>query len=323
MVAKVMTYGATLTELYVPDKNGKAANVVLGFDNLKQYLGPEPFFGATVGRYANRIAGARFTLNGHEYTLAANNGDNSLHGGNKGFDKKIWSAKPVQTAKGQAVVFSYHSADMEEGYPGNLDVSVTYLLTDDALEISYDATTDKPTVLNLTNHSYFNLGPSGESSGPIDDELLMAAASRYTPTKKDLIPTGEIRSVAGTPFDFRRATAIGARYEQLRETDGYDCNLVLDRPAIDQLAARLTDPKSGRIMEVYTDQPGVQIYTANGLDGSVIGSGQTPYRKHAAVTFETQHFPDSPNHSNFPSTTLNSGQHFTSRTIYRFKTESK
>lgn len=317
LVAKVITYGATLTELWVPDKNGKSADVVLGFDNLKQYEGQHPYFGATVGRYANRIAKGKFTLDGKEYSLAINNGPNSLHGGKVGFSRKVWKAEPVKQAHAAAVRFSYLSQNGEENYPGNLRVAVTYALTDDnALEISYAAKTDKATPINLTNHSYFNL--SGAGSGTILHDVVWLNADRYTPVDDTLIPTGELKPVYGTPFDFRKPTSIGARNSQVPGTGGYDHNFVLNGQAgrLGRIA-QVDDPASGRSMEVWTTEPGVQMYVSLGLDGSIRGIGGA-YAQYGALCLETQHFPDSPNKPNFPSTILRPEQQFRSKTIYKF-----
>ena len=317
MVAKVITYGATLTELWVPDKNGKSADVVLGFDNLKQYEGQHPYFGATVGRYANRIAKGKFTLDGTEYSLAINNGPNSLHGGKVGFSRKVWKAEPVKQAHAAAVRFSYLSQDGEENYPGNLRVAVTYVLTDDnALEISYAAKTDKATPINLTNHSYFNL--SGAGSETILNDLVWLNADRYTPVDDTLIPTGELKQVDGTPFDFRKPTSIGSRNSQVPGTGGYDHNFVLNGESGRlRRVAQVDDPALGRSMEVWTTEPGVQMYVSLGLDGGIRGIGGA-YAKYGALCLETQHFPDSPNKPNFPSAILRPGQQFRSQTIYKF-----
>lgn len=315
--AKVITYGATLTELHVPDKQGKMGDVVLGFDSLEGYLGQHPFFGGTIGRYANRIAKGKFTLDGKEYQLAINNAPNSLHGGAVGFNRRVWTAEPVEVKDGASVRFSYLSRDGEENYPGNVNVTVTYTLTDeDALKIVYSARTDKDTVVNLTNHSYFNL--SGPGSGDILKEVLYLNADNFTPVDSTLIPTGEIKSVAGTPLDFRKPTAIGERIGQIPEIGGYDHNFVLNGKAGTlRLAARVTDPASGRQMEVWTTQPGIQFYTSIHLDGSIKGIGGA-YGKYGALCLETQHYPDSPNHPNFPSTELKPGTAFHSETIYKF-----
>jgi Galactose mutarotase and related enzymes len=316
-VAKVITYGATLTELWIPDKSGKNADVVLGFDKIDGYAGDQPYFGAIVGRYANRIAKGKFTLDGKEYSLFVNNGPNSLHGGKVGFNRKVWKAEPVKVAHGAAVKFTYVSADGEEGYPGTLTVEATYELTDDsAVKISYRASTDKPTVINLTNHSYFNL--SGAGSGDVLKNVLQLNADRYTPVGDTLIPTGELKSVAGTPFDFRKPTPIGDRSGKIPGIAGYDHNFVLNGKAGTlQRIGNLSDPASGRSMEIWTTEPGVQLYIGIGLDGSNKGVGGA-YQKFGAVCLETQHFPDSPNHPTFPSTVVRPGQDYRSETIYKF-----
>src|SRR5215813_3520643 len=316
-VAKIITYGATLTELWVPDKSGKNADLVLGFDNLQQYTGDHPFFGATIGRYGNRIAKGKFSVDGHEYTLFLNNGPNSLHGGKEGFNRKVWKAEPVKAAHGAAVKFTYVSKDGEEGYPGTLDASVTYELTDDnALKLTYHASTDKPTVVNLTNHSYFNL--TGTGTGDILKEVLEIDADRYTPVDSTLIPTGELKSVEGTPFDFRKPTAIGARNDQVPGTGGYDHNFVLNGSAGKlRKIGSVSDPASGRQMEIWTTEPGVQLYVSLGLNGSIKGIGGA-YAKFGALCLETQHFPDSPNHSTFPSTVVRPGNDYHSETNYKF-----
>ena len=317
--AKIITYGATLAELHVPDKNGKMGDVVLGFDNLEGYaVGPHPYFGATIGRYGNRIAKGKFTLDGKEYQLAINNAPNSLHGGPTGFDKRVWKAEPLKEKDGAAVRFTYLSKDGEENFPGNLTVSVTYTLTNtNELKLQYAAETDKDTVVNLTNHSYFNLSGTGE--GNILKYILYINADKYTPVDSTLIPTGKIESVVGTPLDFLKPTAIGARIGELKEVGGYDHNFVLNGKAGTlRLAARVTDPESGRQIEVWTTQPGVQFYSAISLNGSLKGKGGVAYQKYGAICLETQHFPDSPNHPNFPSTELKPGEHFHSETIYKF-----
>jgi aldose 1-epimerase len=315
--AKVITYGATLTELWMPDKSGNSADLVLGFDNLDGYLGDHPFFGATVGRYANRIAKGKFSLDGHEYSLFLNNGPNSLHGGKVGFNRKVWKAEPVKMAHAAAVKFSYVSKDGEEGYPGTLTTAVTYELSDDnALKITYHASTDKPTVVNLTNHSYFNL--SGAGSGDSLNEVLQIDADRYTPVDDTLIPTGELATVEGTPYDFRKATPIGARSAQVPKLGGYDNNFVLHGEAGKlRKVGSLFDPASGREMEVSTTEPGVQVYISLGLKGSIKGIGGA-YPKFGAVCLETQHFPDSPNQPNFPSTVVRPGKDYHSETVYKF-----
>lgn len=316
--AKVITYGATLTELYVPDRHGKMGDVVLGFDDLPGYLGQHPYFGGTIGRYANRIAKGKFTLDAKDYQLAINNGPNSLHGGQIGFNRRVWIAEELRDKDGAAVRFSYLSKDGEENYPGNLKVSVTYTLTNtDELKLQYSADTDKDTVLNLTNHSYFNL--SGTDTGTILKYTLYINADKYTPVDSTLIPTGKIESVAGTPLDFLKPTEIGARIGELKEIGGYDHNYVLNGKAGTlRQAAKVIDPQSGREMEVLTTQPGVQFYSAIGLNGSIKGKGGVAYEKYGAICLETQHFPDSPNHPNFPSAVLKAGAHFHSETIYKF-----
>jgi aldose 1-epimerase len=325
MVAKVMTYGATLTELIVPGKPGTpAANVVLGFDTIEPYLAGVPYFGSTVGRVGNRIAKGSFTLKGKTYKLATNNGPNHLHGGIKGFDKVVWNAEVVPAKDGQAVKFTYRSADGEEGYPGNLDVTVVYTLTAvgaGGLRIDYTATTDQATPVNLTNHSYFNL--AGEGNGTILDHVLMIDADQFTPVDATLIPTGAFAPVEGTPFDFSMPVAIGARIETvpIAPPVGYDHNYVL-RPSPggqrDRQAAIVSDPKSGRVMYVFTTEPGIQFYSGNFLDGTIKNRNGVPYQKHAAFCLETQHFPDSVNHANFPSTVLEPGKTYRSMTIYQF-----
>jgi aldose 1-epimerase len=316
-VAKIITYGATLSELWIPDKSGKNADVVLGFDNLQQYLGDHPFFGATIGRYGNRIAKGKFSIDGHDYSLFLNNGPNSLHGGKEGFNRKVWKAEPIETAHGAAVKFTYVSKDGEEGYPGTLTASVTYELTDDnALKLTYHASTDQPTVVNLTNHSYFNL--TGAGSGDILNEILQLDADRYTPVDSTLIPTGELKSVAGTPFDFRKPAAIGARNDQVPGTGGYDHNFVLNGAAGKlRKIGSVSDRASGREMEIWTSEPGVQLYVSLGLNGSIKGIGGA-YPKFGALCLETQHFPDSPNHPDFPSTVVRPGKDYHSETVYKF-----
>lgn len=319
--ARIMTYGATLISLRSPDNSGKWADLVLGFDDLAGYVannnskGPA-FFGPIVGRYANRIAHASFALDGKTYTLTRNNGDNSIHGGPHGFHNQIWKARPL----GSGVELTYLSKDGEEGYPGNLAVKVSYTLEGDSLKIDYSATTDKPTVLNVTNHSYFNL--RGQAVGDVLGHELTLNASRFTVVDSTLIPTGELRSVAGTPLDFRKSTRIGERidsdYEQMRLGNGYDHNFVLDGKSGELTeAARVYEPTSGRELTVLTTQPGVQLYTANFLDGSIEGKGGIKYQRRTAFCLETQHFPDSPNHPAFPGTTLMPGKEFHSITVFR------
>lgn len=314
--ATVITYGATLTNLLVPDRSGKLGDVVLGFDNLQGYLGTNPFFGCTVGRYANRIANGKFTLDGKEYKLFVNNGPNSLHGGKVGFDKHVWTAEPSESANAQSVKFTYVSADGEEGYPGKLTVTVTYTLTDtNELKLNYTAVTDKPTVLNLTNHTYFNLAGHGDML----QQVLTLHADNYTPVDSTLIPTGKIAPVAGTPLDFSKPTAIGAHIAELPEIGGYDHNLVVNgKPGTLRPVALVTDPSTGRTMEVLSTEPGVQFYSAIHLDGTVAGKNGVKYAKYGAFCLETQHYPDSPNHPAFPSSVLRPGSTFTSETIYKF-----
>jgi aldose 1-epimerase len=322
VTAKIMTYGATLTELIVPDRAGKPANVVLGFDKLEPYLAGTPYFGATIGRVGNRIAKGTFTLGGKTYHLATNNGPHHLHGGNVGFDKVVWKAEVMPAKDGQAVKFTHRSPDGDEGYPGTLDVIVVYTLTEaNELRIEYTATTDKPTPLNLTNHSYFNL--AGEGHGLILDQVMMIAADGFTPTDDLLIPTGKVAPVKGTVMDFTQPTPLGARIEKVQVAPpvGYDHNYVL-RPATAghtmRLAARVIEPKSGRTMDVRTTEPAVQLYTGNFLDGTIKNRHGVPYQKHSAFCLETQHYPDSVNHPNFPSTILEPGKTYTSTTVYAF-----
>jgi aldose 1-epimerase len=317
--AKVITYGAILTELQTPDRDGKMEDVVLGFDDLKGYLAGHPFFGATTGRVANRIAKGKFTLDGKEYTLAINNGPNSLHGGNKGFDKAVWKAKEVERPDAAAVEFTHTSPDGDEGYPGNLAVTVVYSLTNqNEIRIDYTATTDKATPVNLTNHSYFNL--AGPASGNILGQEIMIAADEYTPGDDTLIPTGEIKSVKGTFLDFTSPMPIGARMDQIKtDPAGYDHNYVLrTKGDIKQVAVRARDPKSGRVMEMFTTEPGVQLYTSNFLDGKTKGKGGVVYGKQQAFCLEAQHYPDSVHHDNFPSVILRPGKTYTQTTIYKF-----
>jgi aldose 1-epimerase len=321
LVCKVITYGGIITELHVPDKDGKMADVVLGCPDLKTYEAGHPFFGAIAGRVANRIGGAKFTLDGHEYKLAANNGPHSLHGGKKGFDKHVWHAEPVAVKHGAAVRLTRTSPDGEEGYPGNLKVQVTYTLTDtDELRIDYEATTDKATPVNLTNHSYFNL--AGHASGTILDQEMMIAADRYTPGDETLVPSGKIEPVKGTPFDFTKSTAIGSRFKELKDKPiGYDLNYVLKaRGKLSELAARARDPKSGRVLEMYTTEPGVQLYTSNFIEKQKGKEGAT-YTQHAAFCLEAQHYPDAVHHENFPSIILKPDKTYRQTTIYKFLVE--
>ncbi len=323
----ITNYGGAVVSLKVPDRNGKLADVVLGYDTADGYVNDKAYFGAIVGRYGNRIAHAQFVLDGKTYTLAKNNGENTLHGGVKGFNKALWTAKILPAKDGQSLELSYLSKDGEEGFPGNLKVSVIYTLADtNALRIVYSATTDKKkTVLNLTSHGYFNL--AGQGSGDILGHLLTIQADKFTPVDAALIPTGELRDVAGTPFDFRKPTAIGVRIdqddEQLKLGGGYDHNYVLRRSAGvgESLAARVVEPGSGRALEVWTTEPGVQFYTGNFLDGKTPGKGGVPYPRRNAFCLETQHYPDSPNQPKFPSVVLNPGEHYHTITTYKFSVE--
>ena len=319
-----ISYGGIITSLKVPDRAGKPGDIVLGFDKPESYWAdpPPPFFGAIVGRYGNRIGKGKFTLDGKPYSLATNNGVNHLHGGNKGFDKVLWAIATKDAPEGSQAIFSRTSKDGEEGYPGNLQVRVTYTLTEkNELIVDYHATTDKATPVNLTQHSYFNL--AGEGSGDILGHQLTIDADRYTPVDDTLIPTGELAPVQGTPFDFRQATAIGARINddnaQLKAGKGYDHNWVLNRSGAGlSVAARLTDPKSGRTMEIATVEPGLQFYSGNFLDGTIKGKGGHVYGHRAGLCLETQHFPDSPNQPKFPSTILQPGKVYTSKTVLTF-----
>jgi len=320
--ARITTYGGTLVSLKVPDKNGKLGDVVLGYDSLADYQKATSYFGALIGRYGNRIAKGKFSIDGKEYKLAVNNGVNHLHGGLKGFDKVIWTASPSIQADGAHLDLTYLSRDGEEGYPGNLNVKVDYVLTENnELKIVYSATTDRPTVVNLTHHSYFNL--TGAGQGTILDHQLTLNADRFTPTDSGSIPIGELRSVKGTPFDFTKATAIGSRIdqddEQLKFGHGYDHNFVLDKngEAL-SLAATVYESTSGRVMEVFTTEPGVQFYTGNFLDGSIKGKSGQNYPRRSGFCLEAQHFPDSPNQPRFPSTVLRPGKIYTQTSIYKF-----
>lgn len=353
MAVRAMTYGGIILSVQVPDRDGRLGDVVLGYDDLAGYLEETPYFGAIIGRYGNRIRGGRFELDGAGYDLAVNNGENHLHGGIAGFDKVVWEAEPFQNGEGVGVVFSRISPDGEEGYPGNLNVRVTYTLTrESALVFDYLATADAPTPVNLTQHSYFNL--AGHGSGDVLGHRLTLNAPRYTPVDEGLIPTGELAPVEGTPFDFRLPHAIGERIEtdhpQIRFGGGYDHNFVLagegsgtpggeardsgggwagavpgslDRGEFGKLvpAARVVEPSSGRVMEVYTTEPGIQFYSGNFLDGSLTGKGGAVYRFRTGFCLETQHFPDSPNQPAFPSTILRPGEEYRSRTVYRFGVE--
>ena len=320
--AHIITYGGIVQALKVPDKSGKSADVVLGFDSIDGYTGgPKPnpaFFGAIIGRYANRIANAQFTLDGKTYSTPQNDGPNTLHSGPNGFDKKVWKAKEIP----HGVELTLVSTNGDSGFPGTLTATVRYTLEGKELKIDYSASTDKDTVLNLTNHSYFNL--AGEGNGDILQNQVKINAGRYTPVNENLIPNGELASVAGTPFDFRKPTAVGARInddnDQLKKGHGYDHNWVLENGGKLAEAAEVYEPSSGRVLQVLTDQPGVQFYTGNFLDGSITGKDSKKYQRRDALCLETQHFPDSPNHPKFPTTELKPGQRFHTVTIFRFST---
>ncbi|MDZ7374308.1 MAG: galactose mutarotase [candidate division KSB1 bacterium] len=320
--ARIITYGAIVVSLEVPDREGKLGDIVLGYDKLEKYLADSPYFGAIVGRYGNRIAKGRFVLDGVEYQLATNDGPNHLHGGLKGFDKVVWEGSPLQEEDAVGVQLTYLSPDGEEGYPGNLRATVVYRLTSqNELRIDYEATTDKPTIVNLTHHSYFNL--AGQGSGDILGHVLQINADCFTPVDPGLIPTGELRSVEGTPFDFRQPIAIGERIdwddEQLRFGRGYDHNFVLNSSGGTlALAATVYEPTSGRVMEVWTTEPGLQFYSGNFLDGHHVGKGGKVYGHRSGFCLETQHFPDSPNKPHFPSVVLRPGEKYHQTTIYRF-----
>jgi len=324
MTVQVTTYGGIITSLRVPDRAGRLGDVVLGYDSLDGYLARNPYFGCIVGRFANRIAGGRFTLDGVTYQLAVNNGPNHLHGGLVGFDKRVWRAEVGRSDGAVCLVLSYLSKDGEEGYPGNLYVTVTYALTrDNALRISYRARTDKPTILNLTNHTYFNLAGAGD----ILDHEVMINANCFTPVNKALIPTGELQPVGGTPLDFRQPSRVGARindpHEQLARAGGYDHNFVINgAPGELRLAARVYEPTHGRVLEVRTTEPGMQFYTGNFLDGTITGKGGGVYAQRSGLCLETQHFPDSPNQPAFPSTVLRPDAHFHSATVFAFSTSA-
>ena len=324
-VVRFIPLGGIITAVEVADRDGNRGNVVLGFRDLEAYRGQRSYLGAIVGRYANRIAGARFSLDGIDYRLAPTDGTTSVHGGRRGFDQALWSVEP----EGRSVAVLRHvSPDGDEGYPGTLAVTVRYALSEeDELRFDYTAVTDRPTIVNLTNHSYFNL--AGEGSGDIHDHLLEVKARRYTPADHLLIPTGEIATVAGTPYDFRRPTAIGARirepHPQIVAGRGYDLNYVIDRDGADGLvlAARLYDPASGRRMDVLTTEPGLQLYTGNLLDGTITGPGGRLYRQSDGLCLETHHYPDSPNRPGFPSAVLRPGTVYHTSTVYRFSAVAK
>jgi aldose 1-epimerase len=324
MEARILNYGGIVQSLIVPDKNGKLGDVVLGYDDLADYRTNSPYFGALIGRYGNRIARGRFTLDGVSYQLATNNYPNSLHGGVVGFDKRIWHATPGYSDQGQTLELTYVSHDGEEGYPGELKVTALYTLTDDnALRLDYTATCDRDTIINLTQHSYFNL----TGHGTILHDIVYINADKFTPVDSTLIPTGELRPVDGTPFDFRTPTAVGARInntnnEQIKFANGYDDNWVVNHPMGELgLDARVTDPVSGRILEVWSTEPGLQFYTGNFLNGTMTGKGGWVYQFRDALTMEPQHYPDSPNHPDFPTTELKPGQVYHNTIIYKFKVE--
>jgi aldose 1-epimerase len=321
--ATITNYGGIVVSLLVPDRTGKMVDVVLGYDDLAGYIKTTPYFGALIGRYGNRIAGAKFTLDGKTYTLAANDGANTLHGGLKGFDKVVWSGRPVESKLGAALELTYLSKDGEEGYPGNLDVKAVYTLTNDnSLRVDFTAHTDKATVANLTHHSYFNLAGSGD----ILDHLVTINADRFTPVDKGLIPTGELKPVEGTPFDFRKATAIGARIKaddaQLKAGGGYDHNWIVNQKTVGGLGlqARIESPRTGIVLEVSSTEPAVQFYSGNFLDGTITGKKGRVYAHRTGFCFEPQHYPDSPNQPAFPSTVLRPGQTYQNTIIYHFST---
>ncbi len=323
--ARILTYGGIVQSLSVPDRQGRLADVVLGYERMADYEAGNAYFGALVGRYGNRIAGGKFTLDGLTYILATNNGPNSLHGGLIGFDRVIWRAQSQLTPQGLALILKYTSKDGEEGFPGNLEVTATYTLTEDnALKLEFQATTDKPTICNLTHHSYFNL--AGHGQGGILDHVVDIQADQITPVSEVLIPTGELLSVTGTPFDFRQPTAIGSRIEaahlQLQYGAGYDHNWVINKPPGQLgLQARVTEPTSGRVMEVWSDEPGMQFYAGNFLDGAIPGKGGAAYPRRSGFALEPQHYPDSPNQPQFPSVVLRPGQTFRSTMLYKFSVE--
>lgn len=323
VIVKILTYGGIISAIHTPDRDGNLVNIALGFNNFADYEARNPYFGCITGRYANRIADGKFTLDGKSYQLAVNNGANHLHGGLEGFNKKVWAAREIREGDKVGIELSYRSADGEENYPGSLDVTVTYTLTD-ALHIDYRATTDQATVLNLTNHSLFNL--AGEGAGSIHDHIMHINADRYTPVNDNLIPTGELVPVAGTPLDFRQPKAIApgqrSNHPQIVGAHGYDHNFVINRPDLSDtslaLAARAYEPGSGRTLEVWTTEPGVQLYCGNFLDATLVGTSGRIYRQSDGFALETQHFPDSPNQPNFPTTVLRPGETYQSTTVLKF-----
>jgi len=324
---RFLSYGGVITEIHVPDRTGRLDNIALGLRTLGDYETLPGHFGAITGRYANRIGGAQFTLNGQTYHLIANNGRNTLHGGPNALDHRVWTVSPLTVPEGVAATLSYVSPEGDQNFPGALTTQVTYTLTkDDVLQIAYVVSTDKDTVINFTNHSNFNL--AGNGSGSVADQLLLVSADSYTPTGPDQIPTGEIAPVEGTPLDFRQMMPIGARlnsaFKQMVYGRGYDHNFVLNKPSVGGMtfAARAYDQRTGRTVDCFTTEPGVQVYTSNGMNGSIVGSSGTTYRQTEGFTLETQHFPDSPNKPNFPSTELKPGQEFRSTTIFRFATDT-
>jgi aldose 1-epimerase len=316
--AKITNYGGIITSLLVPDRKGNTGDIVLGFDTLDGYLGEHPYFGAIIGRMCNRVGGAKFVLDGKIYSISANSGSNQLHGGFFGFDKKVWRANTFIKEDSVSLTLCYLSPDGEEGYPGNLDITAVYTLNNDnELRIQFSATTDKPTPVNLTNHSYFNL--AGEGHGLVYDHKLLINADHYTKLDKDSVPTGELVPITGTDFDFNEFHRIGERIHNL--DFGYDHNFVLLKPSgVCGLIALASEPSSGRKMEVYSTEPGVQLYTANWFDGKLAGKGGKYYEKHSAFCLETQHFPDSPNHPEFPSVILRPGEIYKSDTVFKFNT---
>ena len=323
---KITTYGGIVTSLKLPDKNGDMGDVVLGYNDLNDYIKNNPYFGAIIGRYGNRIGNAKFTLNGQEYTLAKNDGENNLHGGVKGYDKVIWEAEPITGEDSISLKLHYLSKDGEEGFPGNLDVNVIYTLTNEnTFRIDYTATTDRSTIVNLTHHTYWNL--AGDGSGSILQHELMMNANNFTPVDEGLITTGEIISVMGTPMDFRKPTAIGdsikSNYKQLKYAGGYDHNWVLNDFNEEKInfAASVYEPTSGRVMEIFTTEPGLQFYSGNFLDGSIVGKDGNNYEFQSGFCLETQHYPDSPNKPEFPAVTLMPGETYSSTTIYKFSTK--